>query len=401
MKTQWDVIVIGGGAAGYFSAINIKINDPSLEVIILEQSKDVLNKVRISGGGRCNVTNSIWEPKELSKNYPRGEKALLGPLHKFACGDTMAWFEDRGVSLKIEEDGRVFPTSDDSESIASCLISEARKYKIGLQNNAKVKSISCNDNNYEVIANEQKYTSPNLVLATGCSPFFWDQLRQSGYTITKPVPSLFTFNIKDKRLDGLMGLSSNYVETKIKGTSLKSNGPILVTHWGMSGPAILKLSAWGARDLSDKNYHFSLTVDWLPSVSEDEIRTLKNNMGSKTILANALGGLPSRLWKGLLSQLTINEQTKWADINKDMTTNITSALKACTFSVNGKSTFKEEFVTAGGVALDQINFTNFESKIHKGLFMAGEVLDIDAITGGFNFQAAWTGGYLIGQHFSR
>ncbi len=397
MKTNWDVIIVGGGAAGFFSAINIKNRRPDLEVLILEQSKDVLNKVRISGGGRCNVTNSIWEPRELAKNYPRGEKALLGPFNKFGCGDTMSWFDERKVSLKIEDDGRVFPVSDSSETIAKCLIDEANKYGIVLKNNAKVKSIKCMDNDFTVTFNESEIHSQYLVLATGSSPFFWDQLRQNGYKIVKPVPSLFTFNIKDTRIDGLMGLSSSYVKTKIVNTKLTSDGPLLITHWGLSGPATLKLSAWGARELFDLNYRFKIEVDWLPSMNEDDFKDLKLQIGAKSILANPIGNLPSRLWKGLLSQINFSEQTRWADINKEKLIQMMNALKQCTFEVNGKSTFKDEFVTAGGVDLDQINFKTFESKLHKGLFMAGEVLDIDAITGGFNFQAAWTGGYLIGE----
>jgi predicted Rossmann fold flavoprotein len=394
---EYDVVIIGGGAVGFFSAINTAINYPSLRIVILEQSKEVLNKVRISGGGRCNVTNSLWDARDLSKNYPRGEKELLGPFNRFGCGDTMAWFGDRGVDVKIEEDGRAFPSTDDSETIASCLIDEVKRLKIKVLTNHKVKSLVLADNNYKVITDHTTIVSSRLVLATGSSPFFWNLLSEHGYEIVKPVPSLFTFNVKDSRIDGLMGLSSPKVGVTIDNTKLNSTGPCLITHWGLSGPAILKLSAWGARTLHDLQYRFEIKVDWLPDIDGDAILEHKLNAGSKTVLAHSIGQLPSRLYKSLLNQLPINEQTRWADLNKKTLEDIIAALKTCKFKVNGKSTFKEEFVTAGGVDLKQINFKTFESKLHKGLFMAGEVIDIDAITGGFNFQAAWTGGWIIGQ----
>jgi predicted Rossmann fold flavoprotein len=398
LEKSYDVVIIGGGAAGFFTAIQCKENNSTLTVLILEQSKNVLNKVRISGGGRCNVTNSVWDAHDLVKYYPRGERELLGPFSKFGCGDTMAWFEDKGVALKIEDDGRVFPVSDNSESIAACLLKQIQASGIQMSTNAKVKDFTIKEKGFIVHGNLGDVHCRQLMIAPGSSPYFWDLLHSKGYTITKPMPSLFTFNTKDSRLSGLMGLSASNTAIKVKGTSLHSGGPLLITHWGLSGPAILKLSAWGARTLSDLHYKFWIIVDWLPQITSDEIKKMKNNFGAKTILANPLGNVPMRLWKSLLSvHTTINDGLRWADLNKEGLEEMMDCIKACQFQINGKSTFKEEFVTAGGVDLKQINFNTFESKLHKGLYFGGEVIDVDAITGGFNFQAAWTAGYLAGK----
>lgn len=401
IEKQYSLIVIGGGAAGFFAAIQYKEHYGSGKVLILEQSKNVLNKVRISGGGRCNVTNSIWEPRELVKYYPRGEKELLGPFSKFGCGDTMAWFEDRGVPLKIEDDGRVFPTSDSSESIASCLMHQVETYGIKVSANSKVKDFDVDPQGYTVHTESGPITSHMLMIAPGSSPYFWDLLKSKGYNIVNPLPSLFTFNTKDPRLSGLMGLSVPNASVHVKDSALSSNGPLLITHWGMSGPAILKLSAWGARTLSTKDYKCTIVIDWLPEVSEEQIKKMKHNFGAKTVLANPIGSMPLRLWKGLLSVSgNITEGLKWADIKKEVLDELIACIKDSHFNITGKSTFKEEFVTAGGVDLKQINFNTFESKIHKGLYFGGEVIDVDAITGGFNFQAAWTAGYLAGKAMS-
>lgn len=392
-----DVIIIGGGAVGFFSAINIKELNPDLSITIFEQSKDVLGKVRISGAGRCNVTNSIWEPKELIKNYPRGEKELLGPYNKFGCGDTMAWFEERGVPLKIEEDGRVFPASNTSESIINCFLSKARDLSITIKTQSKMKSFSILEEGFECIINDETYRSKYLILASGSTPSIWNDLKTKGYEIVEPVPSLFTFNIKDSRIQQLMGVSVTNAEVKISELNVSSSGPLLITHWGLSGPGILKLSAIAARDLAAIHYHFTINADWLPHISEEDFHNLKKTNGSKTVYATVLGQIPSRLWKSLLSITSITPETNWADLSKDEMEEVIDAFKSCHFLVKGKSTFKEEFVTAGGVDLKQINFKTFESKLHPNLFMAGEVLNIDAVTGGFNFQAAWTGGWLIAQ----
>lgn len=394
---HYNVIIVGGGAAGYFTAINIKEHNPSLSVAIFEQSKEVLNKVRISGGGRCNVTNSIWEPSELIKNYPRGEKELMGPFHKFACGDTMSWFEDHGVPLKIEDDGRVFPTSDSSESIIACFEMMVKQYGIKVFNQAKLKSVHWEENPYRVAINDAYYQCDNLVFCTGSSGYVWKLLQEAGYEMVSPVPSLFTFNIKDPRLQELMGIAVSKAKVSIPELNIESEGPLLITHWGMSGPAVLKLSAFAARELAEKQYQFFVEVDWMPEIPRTYFQTIKSEQGKKQIGANPLGGLPSRLWKKLLLFTSIDIESRWADLSKENTEEIADALKAAVFAVKGKSTFKEEFVTAGGLDLRQINFKSFESKLHPGVYFAGEVLNIDAITGGFNFQAAWTGAWLIAQ----
>jgi hypothetical protein len=313
----------------------------------------------------------------------------------------MTWYEERGVKIKTEEDGRSFPTTDDSETIAACLIDEAKKYKITILTNNKVKKLDLADENFLIHTEGYCFQCSKLVITAGSSTYFWNELSTHGYSIIPPVPSLFTFHIQDPRIKDLMGLSSPNVHITSKDIRFTSSGPCLVTHWGLSGPAILKLSAWGARDLANCKYEFKIVIDWIPQISHQDILQIKQLAGSKTILANTIGSIPSRLYKGLLSTLPINEQTRWADINKQLTEDIISALKECEFQVKGKSTFKDEFVTAGGVDLKQINFKNFESKLHKGLYMAGEILDIDAITGGFNFQAAWTAGWIIGQSMGK
>jgi hypothetical protein len=393
----YDVIIIGGGAAGFFTAINIKENNSSLSVAIFEQSKEVLNKVRISGGGRCNVTNSIWEPQELIKNYPRGQKELLGPFYKFSCADTISWFEYKGVPLKIEEDGRVFPISDNSASIIDCFLSLAYEYNIAVKEQSKMKSFSINEDGFEILINNIIFKSKYIVLATGSTPSIWEVLKSKGYGIIEPVPSLFTFNIKDGRLQNLMGISVPNAEVSIPELNINSFGPLLITHWGLSGPGILRLSSFAARELAKLQYKFTIKVDWLPHFSRYEFQKQKQLNGRKLIYTNPLENLPSRLWKSLFHITNIDTEAKWADLNKEQMEELIDAYKESRFIIKGKSTFKEEFVTAGGVDLKQINFKTFESKLHPNLYMAGEVLNIDAVTGGFNFQAAWTGAWLIAQ----
>lgn len=393
-----DILIIGGGAAGFFTAINTAEKHPSRSIVILERGKEVLTKVRISGGGRCNVTHACFDPSELVKYYPRGEKELLGPFHQFCCGDTMGWFEERGVQLKIEDDGRIFPVTDSSQTIIDCFLRETRKYGIEVRKNHAVKQIEKQVDGWKVITNQGELHAKKIVLATGNNPKMWKELQHLGHTIVPAVPSLFTFNIKDARIKDLAGIATQ-ANVKVVDTKLESNGPLLITHWGMSGPGILKLSAWGARILADKNYNFQIEVNWLDVVSKEEclerIKELKLELAKKTVYKNNPFELSKRLWQRIVMASGIKEDTRWADINKQQTQQLITELTAATFTVKGKSTFKEEFVTAGGIDLKEVNFKTFESKKHEGLYFSGEILNIDAITGGFNFQNAWTGSYII------
>lgn len=398
---HYDVLIIGGGAAGFFTAINVAEACPSANIGILERGKDVLTKVKISGGGRCNVTHAVFTPKELSKNYPRGEKELLGPFHNFMTGDTMAWFEERGVALKIEDDGRIFPTSDDSQTIINCFLDEVLRLGITITLKASVKSMTQHNDDWSIATTEDCYSCKHLVIATGSNPKMWKTLEHLGYRIETAVPSLFTFNIKDDRITGLMGLATEASVGIIGMTNLESTGPLLITHWGMSGPAILKLSAWGARELNSTGYHFKISVNWRVHCTEEEtledLKALKDQNSKKSPYTHSQFDLPKRLWHKLLQASLITETQNWADLNKQQFKSLAKELTNAVYQVTGKSTFKEEFVTAGGIALKEVNFKTFESKLHKNLYFAGEVLNIDAITGGFNFQNAWTGGYLIAQ----
>lgn len=393
---EQDIIIVGGGAAGFFTAINAAENDPSARITILERGKEVLNKVRISGGGRCNVTHAEFLPKELTRNYPRGEKELRGPFHSFMTGDTIEWFEKRGVPLKIEEDGRMFPKSDSSETIIDLFLKETERLGIKVLTKRAVQEIVQKGDKWEILTSNETFTAKKILIATGSNPKMWKMLENLGHTIVPGVPSLFTFNITDKRIQDLPGVATP-AAVKIKDEKLQTEGPLLITHWGMSGPAILKLSAWGARELSDRK-NFEIEVNWVPDLEKEEIlqqfQELKMEQGKQFPHKNSQFGLPKRLWKSLVTASNISEEEKWADLNKDQLEELAGQVSAGIFQVHGKSTFKEEFVTAGGVELKEVNFKRFESKLHKNLFLAGEVLNIDAITGGFNFQNAWTGGFL-------
>ena len=398
---QERVIIIGGGASGFFAAIACAEANPELEVIILEKSTRVLEKVKISGGGRCNVTNSTFDPRELVENYPRGKREMLGPFNHFAPADLMEWFSSRGVDLKIEDDGRVFPVSNDSTTIIECLTDFAQRAGVKVELQKSVESFYKENDTWKVKTIDKKVLECNkLLVASGGSKKIWDILKKNGHHIIQPVPSLFTFNIRDKRIKGLSGVAVADAELEVANSDLTSSGPLLITHWGLSGPSILKLSAVGAIDLHDRSYHFPLMVNWLgESVVEDVYHALNEERHvnpRKRVFTNTMFGLPIRLWKTLLTAAKIDEKATWADLSTHKAKAIAGELTMTVFQVTGKSVFKEEFVTAGGVSLGEINFKRFESRLLPGLFITGEALNIDAITGGFNFQAAWTGGWIAG-----
>jgi predicted Rossmann fold flavoprotein len=395
------IIIIGGGAAGFFAAANLATLRPDATIIILERGKNVLEKVRISGGGRCNVTHACFLPKELVKFYPRGSKELNSPFNQFCSGDTIDWFEKRGVPLKIEDDGRMFPMSDSSQSIIDCLMKAVSTKNIQVQTSQRVDSIlapSDTENLWSLHTENTIYKAKKVLFASGSTPSAWEMLKKLGHTIVAPVPSLFTFNSKDERIKGLEGVSMEKVSISSPQFKYKTEGALLITHWGMSGPAILRASAWAARELYEAKYVFEILVNWLHVYTTNEafelLNDLKNTFPKRQISANAQFSIPIRLWKRLCEAVNINEKLTYADASKKTLQALAEQLTACRFSVNGKSIFKEEFVTAGGVELKEMDMRRFESKLHKNLFLAGETLNIDAITGGFNFQAAWTGGFI-------
>lgn len=398
---NFDVIIVGGGASGFFTAINLAEQRPDLRIAILERSNEVLSKVKISGGGRCNVTHACFVPNVLTKYYPRGERELKGPFHTFCTGDVMQWFEERGVALKIEDDGRIFPESDSSQTIIDCFLEEAAQLQIKIIKQTIVQQLSQEDDFWKIETSKEVFLCQQLVMATGSNIKIWDLLKTVNHSIVNPVPSLFTFNIKDDRIKDLMGVSAEMVSLKIKGSNLKANGPLLITHWGMSGPAILRLSAWGARELFDKNYQFQLIVNWTNEYVFDEVleelMQQKQQHPKKMIFKHPHYQLTHRLWQQLVKASGISETTIWADVTKKQLVQLTEQLTQAHFQVNGKSTFKDEFVTAGGIDLKEVNFKTMESKLHNNLYFTGEILNIDAITGGFNFQNAWTTGFLAAQ----
>lgn len=398
-----NVCVIGGGAAGFFFALNCAEKNPGYRITILERSDKLLEKVRISGGGRCNLTNACFDPALLVKNYPRGNRELLGAFHRFMPADTISWFEDRAVPLKTEPDGRMFPESDEAESVASCLLQGARERGIRICTKQEVDRLNYSSGYWQIsTADGQDYTADIVFVATGSALRMWDMLKRLGYRIAPPVPSLFTFTIKDPRLKGLQGISVENANIGISGTKLIQSGPLLITHWGLSGPAVLKLSAWGARLLHGRKYKFEINVNWVggktPAEIESRLKSRKVEAARKQLISNPEEGIPARLWESLCQHAGIPETMKWADLPAKTLEKLALLLSNSIFQVEGKSTFKEEFVTCGGVELDQVDFRTFQSRLHPGLYFGGEVLDIDAVTGGFNFQAAWTSAWVAAQN---
>lgn len=397
---KYDIIIVGGGAAGFFAAINIAENNSKLSVAILERGKTGLQKVKISGGGRCNVTHAEFIPSEFVTNYPRGKKELLGPFHTFMTGDTIAWFDERGIELKIEEDGRMFPVSNSSQTIIDCFLSEAKRTGVDVLYNHSVKSFEARESDFKIKTNQGDLTCNKLIITTGSNPKIWNLLDDLGHTIVPPVPSLFTFDVKDNRIKDIPGVVVKDVQVKVIGANLESYGPLLITHVGFSAPSILKLSAFGAVELAKLNYNFEISINFIQKEAKvclDILKDLKLALAKKTICNSPQFDMPKRLWKKLVLASGISEEERWADVNKTQLDTLTEQLTAAVFQVTGKSTFKEEFVTAGGVDLKEINFKTFESRCVPNLFFAGEVVNVDAVTGGFNFQNAWTSAYIVSQ----
>lgn len=399
-----NLIIIGGGAAGFFCAVNAARINPFLKVILLEKSMKLLSKVKISGGGRCNVTHALFDITEMSKRYPRGQNFVKKTFHQFFTTETIKWFEDRGVILKAEKDGRMFPVTDSSQTIIDCLMREANKYGVEIRLNSEVRSIKYEERMFQVqLSDSRLLTSDFVCLATGGYPktsmFEW--LKNLGHTVVEPVPSLFTFNLPKHPITELMGVSVEKARVKIEATKLVEEGPVLITHWGLSGPAVLRLSAWGARELAVNNYQFIVHINWLPVFNEQSLKTefqaLRHSLVNKKLI-NHNFSLPNRLWQFLLVQSGSNEEMRWSDIPAKVENALIKNLADYVVKVKGKTTFKEEFVTAGGINLKEVDANTMMSKIVPNLFFAGEVLDVDGITGGFNFQHAWTSGWIAAKN---
>ena len=400
MDGAWKVAVIGGGAAGFFAALSAAQHHPSAQVVLFEKTAKLLSKVKISGGGRCNVTHHCFSPSALSKHYPRGGKQLKKALGTFQASDTVAWFESRGVALKTESDGRMFPTTDSSQTIIDCLLHEADQRGVDVRLQSPVRELTPLAPGGFTLNGER---FDRVVVATGGSPkregLAW--LEALGHTVINPVPSLFTFNMPGSDITALMGVVVPNALVRIQGTKLTQQGPVLVTHWGMSGPAVLKLSAWGARELATRGYEFSVQVNWIGVANEAEVNAAIDDampdMRKKKVANACPFELPKKFWAFLLARAEVPADAVWLDLGKKAKNKLVNTLLNDVYEVRGKTTFKEEFVTCGGIALSEVDFNTMQSRVVPGLYFAGEVLDVDGVTGGFNFQAAWTTGFVAGR----
>jgi predicted Rossmann fold flavoprotein len=406
-KNQFDLIVIGGGAAGFFGAIHAAEINRGLKVLILEKSNKLLAKVKVSGGGRCNVTHNCFDPIQLSHHYPRGKKPLSNIFKHYHARETVDWFESRGVKLKAEEDGRMFPVTDDSQTVIDCLMKEAHRHNVRIEMGEEVEKLERHEGGFEISSRTgKKYLTEKILIATGGSPkkesYKW--IESLGHKIIPPIPSLFTFNDSGNSFKDLMGVSVPDAEVKIAGTKFAQSGPLLITHWGLSGPGVIKLSAWAAEYLFQVNYVFTALVSWIGEVKEEEIRAqlseYKSTKVKQKVFSNPLFGLPQRLWARLCELSEISEEKIWSELPQKNLNKLIEFLIRTPFNIKGKTTFKEEFVTCGGVDLKEVNIETMESKIVSGIFFAGEVLNIDGETGGFNFQSAWSSGYLAAMAIS-
>ncbi len=408
-NTLKHVVIIGGGAAGFFAAINCAEKNPGYKITILEKSSSLLNKVKISGGGRCNVTHACFDARELVKFYPRGEKQLLGPFTKFNPSNTIDWFKARGVEIKREEDGRMFPVTDSSQTIIDCFLNEANRLGVKVRMQCGAEEFRIQNSEFRInTSTNETIKADAVIVTTGSSQQVWKMLEAPGHRIVPPVPSLFTFNVKDARIKGLEGLSMPQAVVQIPNSKSQipnSPAPLLITHWGLSGPAILRLSAWGARELAALNHRFEIEVNWVNkdfNEVKDALKHFKQNHAKKGVSTTPLFGIPKRLWESLIAfqskiQNPKSKISNFADLPNTQIDSLARELTASRFLVSGKSTYKDEFVTSGGVDLADVDFRTMQSKKVPNLYFAGEVLDVDAITGGFNFQAAWTTAYIASQ----
>jgi predicted Rossmann fold flavoprotein len=398
-----NVAIIGGGAAGFFAALSGKHHHPAAQVTIYEKTGKLLSKVKVSGGGRCNVMHDCFTVSQLVKHYPRGGKVLRKPFARFGPTETQAWFEQRGVPLRTEPDGRMFPSTNSSQTIIDCFLQEAQRLGVIVRTQAPVQALVPDGDTFRLTVSSEEVTADRVIVSTGGSPklsgLTW--LADLGHTIVPPVPSLFTFNMPDTPLTALPGLSVERALVRVPGTKLVHDGPLLITHWGTSGPAVLKLSAWGARTLSERSYRFPVQINWLGNPNEEELRTALLEqlpaLGGRKVANKNPYHLPQRLWNHLLTKADIDPNTPWAELSKKRRNALLATLLNDSYTVSGKTTFKEEFVTCGGVCLSDVDMNTMESRVCPGLYFAGEVLNIDGVTGGFNFQAAWSTGFVAGE----